>query len=104
MKKYLLGIDVGMSACKAGVFDFAGRCAAHSFVSYEAAYPGAGRAEIDPGKWYRAVCRALAELFASGRVKKGEIAAIGVDGVSWCAAPVDKGGGILADTPLWMDT
>ena len=103
MERYLLGIDLGTSACKAAVFDREGNVIAASSQEYPVHYPGPGWAEQDPDDWWRGVCAALRKIWDSGKVQPNQIAGIGVDGQSWSAVPVDVDGKCLCPTPIWMD-
>ena len=103
MGSYLLGIDLGTSACKAAVFDREGRVIASANGDYPVYYPKPGWAEQDPEEWWDGVCAALKKIWDSGKVRPEEIAGIGVDGQSWSAVPIDKDGRCLARTPIWMD-
>jgi xylulokinase len=104
MKPYIVGIDIGTSACKVAVFDRHGTVKAKASRGYNISYPHAGWAEQNPDDWWNAVCGALKELFSQSAVTPEEIAGIGVDGQSWAVVPVGHDGSVLADTPLWMDT
>ena len=103
MERYLLGIDLGTSACKTAVFDREGRVVVSANGDYPVYYPKPGWAEQDPQEWWSAVCAALKKIFDSGKVRPEDIAGIGVDGQSWSAVPVDREGNCLARTPIWMD-
>lgn len=103
MKPYLLGIDIGTSACKVAVFDREGEVIASASEEYPVYYPHPGWAEQNPEEWWRAVCAAIRKMGADG-VDLKEIAGIGIDGQSWSAIPVDRAGTVLANTPIWMDT
>lgn len=104
MGRYLMGIDVGTSACKVAVFDEDGTAVAQSTRTYPVFYPEPGWAEQNPEDWWRGVRDAIQALFHEGRVSPDEIAGIGVDGQSWSAIPVDQTGRVLHNTPIWMDT
>lgn len=104
MKNYLLGIDVGTSACKVALFDLNGRVIAAADESCPVYYPRPGWAEQDPREWWDAIRIALRRVLAESRIDPREIAGIGVDGQSWSAVPVDRNGTVLANTPIWMDT
>ena len=58
MKSYLLGIDIGTSACKVAVFDKEGKVLAAANGDYPVYYPQEGWAEQNPEEWWSAVCRA----------------------------------------------
>ena len=104
MKKLLLGIDIGTSACKVAVFNIDGVVIAQSTKEYEVYYPAAGFVEQDPEQWWDRVCDALKEMIIAGKINTDEIAGIGIDGQSWSAIPIDKNGDVLHNTPIWMDT
>lgn len=104
METYLLGIDVGTSACKVAAFDLDGRVVAQSTESYKVYYPAPDHVEQNPVEWWTGVCKAIRETLQAGCINPKQIAGIGVDGQSWSAIPVDKKGNVLYNTPIWMDT
>ena len=104
MKPYLLGIDVGTSACKIAVFDRNGTVLETATGEYEVYYPQTGWAEQDPEEWWRVICSTMKYIFSKSQIKPEEIAGIGIDGQSWSAIAVDKEGSVLTNTPIWMDT
>ena len=53
MRKLLLGIDLGTSACKVVAFTPEGEVVAHSSAAYPVFYPAAGWAEQDPEDVYK---------------------------------------------------
>ena len=100
MRKLLLGIDLGTSACKVVAFTPEGEVVAHSSAAYPVFYPAAGWAEQDPEDWWRAACDAIREMLAQN-IAPGEICGIGIDGQSWSAVAVDsRGGGFVQHTDL----
>lgn len=103
-KGYLLGIDIGTSACKVAVFDRKGQVAAQAAGEYPVYYPREGWAEQNPEEWWEAVCRAIRKALESGEIDPMEIAGVGIDGQSWSAIAIDKEGKVLTNTPIWMDT
>jgi len=104
MKNYLLGIDIGTSACKVVVFRLDGSVAAQASAAYPVYYPQEGWAEQDSEDWWKAVASALKQIWKSWDIAADEIAGIGVDGQSWSAIAVDRSGKVLTNTPIWMDT
>ena len=103
MRKLLLGIDLGTSACKVVAFTPEGEVVAHSSAAYPVFYPAAGWAEQDPEDWWRAACDAIRQMLTQN-IAPGEICGIGIDGQSWSAVAVDSRGEVLCNTPIWMDT
>lgn len=104
MKKYLLGIDVGTSACKVVLFRYDGTVAASESAQYPVFYPQKGWAEQNPADWWNGVCRAVQRALQGGAVSPEEIASIGIAGQSWAAVALDADGKVLHNTPIWMDT
>lgn len=104
MKQYLLGIDIGTSACKIAVFEEDGSVVATGNGDYQVYYPKPGWAEQNPDEWWAAVCKAVRGTLEKGNIKPEEIAGIGIDGQSWSAIPMDKDGNVLANNPIWTDT
>ena len=104
MADYLLGIDVGTSACKVAVFDKTGSVIASETGAYNLYYPQSCYVEQKPEEWRGAIYKSIKNIFDSGKVKPGDIKSVGIDGQSWSAICIDKSGGILFDNPIWMDT
>lgn len=103
-KQYLLGIDIGTSACKAAIFHRDGRVAATASGDYPVYYPREGWAEQNPQEWWNAVCNAIKRMLNKSGIAPEEIAGVGIDGQSWSAIAIDKNGEVLINTPIWMDT
>lgn len=104
MGAYLLGIDIGTSACKVAIFEENGTVMAASNEEYPVYYPKPGWAEQDPTEWYQAICKAIKSVLAKANLDAKEIAGVGIDGQSWSAIAVDQAGTVLTKTPIWMDT
>ena len=103
-KTYLLGIDIGTSACKVAVFDRNGKVLAAANGDYPVYYPHEGWAEQNPEEWWSAVCGATRETIQKAGIAPEEIAGVGIDGQSWSAIAIDRDGNVLTNTPIWMDT
>ena len=104
MPNYILGIDIGTSACKCAVFDKSGNVIASETGAYNVYYPQDGYVEQKPAEWWTAVCKSIKNILSQGKIKPGDIKSVGIDGQSWSAILIDKNGGILFDNPIWMDT
>ena len=100
---YILGVDIGTSACKVAAFDECGTTCASSTIPYKVFYPKPGYAEQSADDWYSAFCIGCSEIISAG-INPAEIACIGIDGQSWSAIPVDITGTPLCNTPIWFDT
>lgn len=104
MKEYLLGIDIGTSACKVALFHTDGTVVGSANEDYPVYYPHPGWAEQNPEEWWNGVCQALKQLITSTKIDVKKIKGIGIDGQSWSAIAIDKNGSVLTNTPIWMDT
>lgn len=102
-KRLLLGIDIGTSACKAAVFDFEGQVVGACSRAYQTFYPGDDGAEHDAGAWWDAVCDSMKALIETQAIDLNEIAAVGIDGLSWVCLPVDRKGVPLRRAMIWLD-
>ena len=103
-KQYLLGIDIGTSACKVALFAKDGKVEAAASESYPVYYPNPGWVEQNPDEWWEAVCNAIWKVLEGSGVAAGDIAGVGIDGQSWSAIAIDENGNVLTNTPIWMDT
>lgn len=101
---YLIGIDIGTSACKVALFDRSGCVLAAANGDYPVYYPKEGWAEQNPEEWWSAVCGAVRQVIEEASVAPEEIAGVGIDGQSWSAIAIDRNGHVLTNTPIWMDT
>ena len=97
-KNYLLGIDIGTSACKVAVFDRNGQVMAYANGDYPVYYPREGWVQQNPEEWWQAVCGAIKECLSKGEISPEQIAGVGIDGQSWSAIAIDKDGNVLTDT------
>ncbi|MGV7245437.1 FGGY family carbohydrate kinase, partial [Caballeronia sp. M23-90] len=64
MERYLLGIDIGTSACKVIAVDSRGQVAAKAVGDYPVMSLRPGWAEQDPEYWWRAADKAVTEVLA----------------------------------------
>jgi xylulokinase len=73
----LLGLDVGASGAHAVAIDETGTIVASASLGYPTQSPRPGWLEQDPGDWWRAATRVLAEVAAESG---GEVAGLGLTG------------------------
>jgi len=99
----LIGVDVGTSETKAGLFDLQGNLLRLARSGYPVITWGeAGRAEQDPERWWSAVRQTLREVTQG--VMPGEIEALCIEGQGPSVVMVDESGQPLYNGLLWMDT
>src|SRR5215212_1527161 len=97
----LVGVDLGTTALKAGLFTLDGRLVDLAEESYPILRPAPDRAEHDPAAWLRALEHTLGALAsnADGR----HVAAIGVCSQVNTHVFVDESGRPLRPAILWQD-
>lgn len=104
MAAYLLGLDIGTSACKAALFSVDGQLIGKAERSYQTYCPYSGWVEQNPEDWWKATYESIRELLQSTNVSSADIAGIGVDGQSWSMVLLDAKGRVLMPSPIWTDT
>ncbi|MBK8033067.1 MAG: carbohydrate kinase [Chloroflexi bacterium] len=101
--KYFLGIDVGTSSLKTGLWREDGELAANASRPYPTVRLAPSWAEQDPLDWWRALTETVAQVLNKSGVRPAEIAGIGVDSMGWTFVPVDKAGEPLYSALTWQD-
>jgi xylulokinase len=97
----ILTVDVGTSSTKTALWAEDGRLLAETTAAYTLNRPDAVSAEIDPERWWDAVCASIRQVM-SGQ-DASEVGGIGVDGVSWTLIPVDRECRALYPALIWLD-
>lgn len=104
MKNYLLAVDQGTSGLKLMLAHLDGQHQVSLTKEYPTYYPSNGFIEQDPRDWWRAVCEGIPELLQNAGISASDIAAVGVDGVSWTPVMIGRDGRELGRCALWNDT
>ena len=105
MPSYLLGVDIGTSACKAVLVDPLGRILSSSRVGNEVLFPRPGWAEQDPERhWWATFKEAVRACLRGSKASPRDIACLGVSGLSANLTPLDGRGRPLRSSILYMDT
>ena len=100
---YIVTVDQGTSSTKTALWDAGGAPVAEATAAYELDRPDAVRAEIDPERWWDALCGTVAEVLAASRVRAQDVAAVAVDGIGWTLVPVDDAFRPLMPAMTWLD-
>jgi xylulokinase len=90
--KYLLGIDIGTSGAKAGIFGTDGNLVALSQIEYHFIQPRPGWSEIDPNEVWGKVVSVVNDCTAQLGDSKQHIAAVGLSVLGETAMPVNEHG------------
>ncbi len=101
--QFLIGVDLGTSETKVGLFDAEGNLLRLSRRSYSIiTSKAAGVAEQDPQRWLDAIAEALREVASD--VPPDDLTALCIQGQGPSIVMVDREGRPLYNSILWMDT
>jgi xylulokinase len=96
-----LGIDVGTTAIKGGLFDIEGRAVAQARRPYPTARPAPGIVEQDPYDWANGATAVMDELLTGGRAER--VAAAGLCSQVNTDVFVNAAGQPIAPAISWQD-
>lgn len=97
----LLGLDLGTTAVKAGLFDEEGRVIGFGAASYDLLMPAPGIVELPGEEYIRAVSEAISTAAVSDPTN---VSAIGICTQGETFVPVDSSGCELRNFIVWLDT
>jgi len=100
---YFVGLDIGTSSAKGGIFDDRGCCIAKRTVAYEVNYLKPTWCEGNPEDWWRATKVVIKEALKSSQVDPGDIAGVGISSMVPTCLPLDRRGTPLRKAILWLD-
>ena len=100
---YVIGIDAGTAAIKAGLYDLRGHSLAYGVAEYGTAFPHAGWAEQSPDDWWRGLVAAVRSCLAQARVRPEDVIALSADATTCTMVLLDKQGIPIGPALLWMD-
>jgi xylulokinase len=99
----LIGLDVGTTSVKAGLFDASGQLLGTAAEEYRLSHPAPDRAELDPDVYWTATRAAIGKVLASPRADADAIAAVAVSSQGETVIAVDEQGRPLAPALVWLD-
>ena len=97
----LLGIDLGTTGCKAGVFGLDGACIAAAYREYDMLHPQAGWSELDSEAVWRQTRAVIAEVAAQSA--RDPVTALSVSAFGEAFVPVTRDREILDNSMLCVD-
>jgi len=103
MAELLLGIDVGTSAVKAGLFDAEGPLFGLGRTAHAVSAPRPTWAECDPELWWRGILKSLAEACRQADVGPQDVAAVGMGVLFPVVVPLDRNARALHPAILYSD-
>lgn len=100
---FLIGLDIGTTSVKAGVFEGSGRQIAAVGREYRIGHPGPDRAEIDAETYWIAAVAAVRAAIEEAGAEASRVVAIGVSSQGETVVAVDETGRPLAPAIVWLD-
>ena len=101
MSKLIVGLDIGTSSVKAGVFDLDGRKVALARARYGIHSPHEGWAEQNPADWWAGAKQALNAVMTG--VDPARVAGVGLCGQCPGHVLVDEAGDAIGNAIIWRD-
>lgn len=99
----LLGLDVGTTSVKAGLFDAAGSCLAVAAEEYRLDHPGPDRAELDAETYWRSSQAAIRRVVVACGAGRDDVTAMAVSSQGETVVPVDAAGRPVGPALVWLD-
>ncbi len=100
---YIVTIDQGTSSTKTALWNAEGGVVAEASAPYDLDRPSAIWAEIDPERWWDALCETVSAVLRQGGVAARDVAVVALDGIGWSLVPVDASFRALAPAMIWLD-
>jgi sugar (pentulose or hexulose) kinase len=99
----LIGLDIGTTSVKAGVFDVSGRQLAAAGQEYRIDHPAPDRAEIDAETYWEATIAAVRRALSVSGADPARVTAMAVSSQGETVVPVDADGRALSPAIVWLD-
>lgn len=99
-----MGIDLGTSSVRAGIFHEEGEQLAVSSRTYSVQTPEPDRAEQNPGVWWKCTCEAIQEALHTAKVAGSVITGISFSGQMHGGVLLDRDGDPVAPAIIWADS
>lgn len=99
----LVGLDIGTTSVKAGIFDPSGRQLAAAATEYRIDHPAPDRAEIDPETYWDAAVVAVRRALLEAGANPARVVAVAVSSQGETVVPVDGNGRALGAAIVWLD-
>jgi xylulokinase len=103
-QRVLMGIDIGGTAVKIGLFDLEGHLRGLYTEQIPVESPHPGWAEIDPLRWQNAVRNGVPQVLAEAGIGAREVIALGLSNMIGTVVPVDRHGHPLRKAIAYFDT
>ena len=100
---YFLGIDVGTTSLKVGLYDPQGYQIALDRREYQLNTPGPALVELEPDIYWEALCSAVRQVIQQSTIDSEAVAGFSISSQGETLIPVDKDGFPTRDAIVWLD-
>lgn len=104
MKDHVIGVDIGTTGTKTGIYDRDGRLVAEAFEESILHYPRPGEVEQDPEDIFRSVRNTVKAAMARSGLAPDRIAALALDGQMAGIMAIDAAWQPVTHYDSWLDT
>ena len=102
--RYLIGVDIGASSCKAVVFDTIWNVVGRAQQEYARDHPRPGWVELDANSWWNAVASVIMRSIENSNVPAEQIRCVGISAETDGVLAVGRNGAPLRPYIHWLDT
>jgi len=102
-KKYVIGTDIGTSACKTLIVDRDHNIIASKTIEYPLYTPKPGWVEQDAFDWWKATTETISGVLKESGIDPKYVAGVGLSGQMHGMVPLDNNAAILRRAILWND-
>jgi len=99
----LVGLDIGTTAVKAGIYESTGRAVAVAGQEYRITHPAPDRAELDAETYWTATVTAIRRAMGAASVDPASVASLAVSSQGETVVAVDAHGRPLGPAIVWLD-
>ena len=103
MDKYLIGVDIGTTGSKTGIFDRKGNMIIKVFEESQLYYPKPGYVEQRMEEIYDSVVNTIKRAVKESGINPQEVAAIGLDGQMAGICAIDENWNPVTHYDSWLD-
>lgn len=104
MRDHVIGIDIGTTGTKTGIYDLEGRVVGDAFEESVLRYPGPGQVEQDPEEIFGSAVRTIRAALKASGLDPSRMAAMALDGQMAGIMAIDEGWNPVTHYDSWLDT
>jgi xylulokinase len=104
MRDHVIGIDIGTTGTKTGIYDKDGRLVGDAFEESILRYPGPGQVEQDPDEIFDSAIRTVRTALKASGLDASRIASMALDGQMAGIMAVDADWNPVTHYDSWLDT